>query len=158
MNSGISMGDAPYPEGIDCVWLASDHSGHLGVFVTGGVGPIPIPALNYKQIPVEHIEGLVCDMPSVSATRLLVPIKRPDDFIDLAERGVFVYDWSDVHRTEHSSLRAYELIAVPIMPITVALLPENLAPVARLLKFRDVVFADRQLLDVRLHMTCRESK
>jgi hypothetical protein len=143
-----------YPDGIDCVWLASDRDGHLGAFVTGGVGPIPIQALNCEDALIEDIEKFICNLRNASTARLLVSIKRPDDFIELAERGVFVYDWSDVHRTARESIHAYELVATPVSPITVNMLPVKLASVAKALKFGDVAFADKQPLDVRAHMKC----
>lgn len=152
------MSDRPYPDGIDCVWLASDRAGHLGAFVTGGVGPIPIQALTCEDAPVENIEELVCDLPNASTARLLVSIKRPDDFIELAERGVFVYDWSDVHRTARESIHAYEPVAAPVNPITVDMLPVELANVAKALKFGDISFTDGQPLDVRAHMKCHEGE
>jgi hypothetical protein len=73
-----------------------DGDGHLGAFVTGGVGSIPILAINCKDALVENIEKSICDLPNDSTARLLVSIKRPDDFIDLAERGV-------VDNFDHSS-------------------------------------------------------
>jgi hypothetical protein len=152
------MSDRPYQDGIDCVWLASDRDGHLGAFATGGIGPIPVQALDCEGPPVEDIEGLVCDLPDVSAARLLVSIKRPDDFIELAKRGLFVYDWSDVHRTTRESIHAYELIVTPVNPITVDLLPDEVANIAKALKFGDVAFADGQPLDVYMHMKCREGE
>jgi hypothetical protein len=151
------VSDRPYPNGIDCMWLASDRNGHLGAFVTGGFGPIPIQALNCEDALVEDIEDLVCNLPNVSTARLLVSIKQPDDFLELAKRGVFVYDWSDVHRTARKSIHAYELVAAPVNPIAVDMLPIGLANIAKAIKFGNVAFADGQLLDVRAHVKCRES-
>jgi hypothetical protein len=94
------MTTQPYPGQIDCVWIASDRDGHVGAFVTAGVGPIPELALNSAEpLLVEDIEEAILKLPKVSDCRLLVSIPRPDSFIDMAERGLFVYDWSDVHRT-----------------------------------------------------------
>ncbi|MGQ0701140.1 MAG: hypothetical protein ACT4PZ_23220 [Panacagrimonas sp.] len=143
-----------YPNGIDCVWLASDREGYLGAFVTGGVGPVPLQALNHEGTSVQDIEGLICGMPSVSGARTLVSIKRPDDFLDLAERGIFVYDWIDFHRTASESLHAYEQVATPVSPITVDMLPDELAGIAKILRFDDVAFVDAQRLDVRAYMNC----
>jgi hypothetical protein len=154
----MGLSERPYPEGIDCVWLASDREGHLGAFITAGVGPIPAEALKSDYVPVEDIEGLVCDMPHVSGARLLVSVKRPDDFVDLAERGVFVYDWTDIHRTARDAVRAYEPVAVPVKPIKVDVLPADLAAVAQALKFVDVAFADEKRLDVRVYMGCHEGE
>jgi len=149
------MSDRPYPDGVDCVWIASDRDCHMGVFVTAGIGPIPVHALNSDCVPVEDLEELVCSMPTVSEARLLVAVKRPDDFIDLAERGFFVYDWTDIHRTTREAIRAYEPVAVPVSPIKADILLGELASVAKAVKFAEVTFANKQLLDVCAHMTCR---
>jgi hypothetical protein len=103
-----------YPDGLDCVWLASDRNGQLGAFVTAAVGPIPISALSGTSLPFGDVEEAICELPPVSDVRLLVQMKRSDDFIAMAQGGVFVYDWSDVHRTMRESIHAYELIAMPL--------------------------------------------
>lgn len=147
-----------YPEGIDCVWLASDRNGCLGAFITAGVGPIPIEALDFAYMPVEDIEGQLCQLPPVSQAQLLVSVKRPDDFIELAERGVFVYDWTDINRTAREVLRVYEPVAAPTKPITVGSLPSDLAALAKVLRFKDVVFANGEAVDVRAHLSCAETR
>ena len=52
-------------------------------------------------------------IPNVPVARLLVSVKRPDGFIDLAERGAFVYDWTDgvreAHQCEQKQLHAGEV-------------------------------------------------
>jgi len=99
------MTTQPHPEGIDCIWLASDREGHVDAFITAGVGLIPAEALSSVHMPVEDIESRLFQLPPVSQVRLLVSVKRPDDFIDLAERGAFVYDWPDINRTAREALR-----------------------------------------------------
>lgn len=47
---------------------------------------------------------------------MFVSLKRPDDFIALAERGIFVYDWQDTHRINEFS-NCYEIITTPLEPI-----------------------------------------
>jgi len=147
-----------YPEGIDCVWLASDRDGHLGAFITAGVGPIPAAALGFTHLVVEDVEGRLCQLPRVSQAQLLVSVKRPDDFIDLAERGVFVYDWTDINRTTREALRVYEPVAVPTKPITASSLPSGLAEMAQVLRLADVVFADGEAVDIRAHLSCADAE
>ena len=97
-------------------------------------------------------------MPNVSGARLLVSVKRPDDFVDLAERGIFVNDWTDIHRTAREAVGAYEQVAAPVKPIKMDALPADLAAVAKALKFVDVAFADEKRLDVRTYMNCCEGE
>ena|ERR1043166_7291195 len=88
-----------YPNGLDCVWLASDRTGHVEAFVTAGAGPIPVAALSGASLPIGDVEQAVCELPRISNVRLLVQMRRPDDFIEMAQRGAFTYDWHDIHRT-----------------------------------------------------------
>jgi hypothetical protein len=146
----------PYPEQFDCAWLASDREGHVGAFITAGVGPIPAEALSSVYMPVEDIEGRLCQLPLVSQVQLLVSVKRPDDFIDLAERGIFVYDWTDINRTLREKRRVYELVAVPTNPITVTSLPSDLADLAKIVRLADVLFAASEAVYIRAHLICSE--
>ena len=109
-------------------------------------------------ISVEDIEGQLCQLPTVSEARLLVSVKRPDDFIDLAERGVFVFDWTDINRTAREALHVYEPVAIPTKPITANELPTDLADLAKALRFDDVAFAAEGRLDVRALMSCTEAE
>ncbi|RTL43030.1 MAG: hypothetical protein EKK49_00540 [Rhodocyclaceae bacterium] len=143
-----------YPDGLDCVWLATDRNGHLGAFVTGGSGPIPVSATSDSSFPIEDIEAAVCELPQISETRLLVQMKRPDDFIDIAQRGFFVYDWRDVHRTTHDSTHVYEPVAVPLNPITLDALPESIRRLAVDATLRDSAFVEEQALDVMAMLEC----
>ena len=148
------MDERPYPQGIDWSWLASDREGHLGVFVTGGYGPIPVQAL-LPDYPLEEIEGQLVKLPKVSDAHLPVPMLEPGRFVALAERGLFVYDWSDVHRTE-AYIDEYELMALPYRPLTLDLLPDDLADAARSVRFINLAFQTAWRVNVRAHMMCRE--
>jgi len=149
-----SMDERPYPDGLDCCWLASDRIGQLGVFATGGSGPIPSQVL-LPTYPLDEIEGAILGLPKASDIDLRVRGPRLDRFIALAERGFFVYDWSDVHRTEQY-IEEYELMALPYRPLTLDLLPDSLSDAARAVRFSAVSFATAWRIDVRAHMACRE--
>ena len=70
------MDERPYPEGIDVLWLASDQAGHLGVFVTGGRGPIPAQAL-LETYPLDTIEDQILKLPKASDIDLRIRDPRP---------------------------------------------------------------------------------
>jgi len=148
----------PYPEGIDCIWLASDCKGHVGAFITAGAGPIPTEALRSVYLSVEDIESQLVYLPSISQTELLVSVPRPDDFIALAERGLFVYDWTDIHRTAGAQLRVYEPVAVPTQPLSASSLPADLAILAKALRLAGVAFAATAVVDIRAHLSCVETE
>ena len=143
-----------YPDGVDCVWIGSDSDGHLGAFVTGGVAPIPIRALNSDVLPVEEAEKAVCQLPSISETQLLVSMKRPDDYVAIAERGFFVYDWCDVERTERESTKSYEQLVVPLSPIRSHELPEPLAQLVAHVRFSGLVFSEAKSVNVLEQFEC----
>lgn len=143
-----------YPDGIDCVWLAADSDGHVAAFATAGSGPIPVGVLESAECAIEDIEGKIVEMPRTGSAQLLVSLKRPDDFIDIAERGIFAYDWSDVHRTQRDRTGAYEPIAVPTSPIKCSQLPPELARLVARSKLEGVTFATEKKLDVRKLISC----
>ena len=148
------MDERPYPESIDCCWLASDRDGHLGVFVTRGRGPIPAQAL-LETYPLDRIEAQLLALPKASDIELRVRMPRSDRLVALAERGFFVYDWSDAHRTEQY-VDEYELIALPYRPLALDQLPESVSDTARWVRFNAVAFATAWRIDVRAHMAYRQ--
>ena len=63
------MDTRTYPEGIDCIWLASDRAGHVGAFITAGRGPIPAEALRSDTVAVDDMEDHLVELPRVSQSR-----------------------------------------------------------------------------------------
>jgi hypothetical protein len=153
---GEEMTKQPYPEGIDCVWLASDRDGWVGAFVTGGAGPIPDRLFSLGFVPIVDIEEAICRLP-VRYPDVLEKAPLPDSFIKLVERGFYVFDWMDVHRTARDCTGAYERVAQPLRPVPVRSLSAELAIVAEALRFSNLEFAGTQQLDVRQHLGCREA-
>jgi hypothetical protein len=145
-----------YPEGEDCVWIGSDREGRVGAFVTGGEGPIPAGVLLSHRLSVGEIEGRLGELPSVTSALLLVPLKRPDDFMELARRGFFAYDWTDVHRTSSEALHAYEQIAIPETPISAVELPAEIAALLEGITL-NVSFAQVTKIDVTKYLDCRRA-
>jgi hypothetical protein len=148
------MTDVSYPYEIDCVWLAIDFNGNVGAFLTGGIGPIPYSVLKDERIVIEDVEDYVYSLAKTSDVRLLVSMPRPDDFISLAERGIYVYDWSDVHRTSSEAINAYELVAYANNPITIDMLPPSISKLAENIKLERVVFATDHNIDIMKQVKC----
>jgi hypothetical protein len=117
----------PYPHQIDCAWLASDVDGRLAILITGGEGPIPALALEGAHPSVDDLEALVEALDACSEIAFVAAVPRPDSFANLARRGFFVFDWTDVHRPVKASLGAYELVARPTAPRSESDLPLTLA-------------------------------
>lgn len=154
------MNGVSYPESIDSMWLASDEDGYVAVFVTAGVGPIPIEGLTFRESLFQDIWESISIMPVVSGVNSAISFPKFDEeLVEIAGRGVFVYDWSDVYRTRREDLiRAYDPVAAPINPITIDMLPSGLAQIATAVRFTNVKFAAGGPLDVREHFECCESE
>jgi hypothetical protein len=151
------MHSPDYPYGFDVGWIATDRNGHVGIFITAGRGPIPTRILDKGDVRVGDIEGIILDfLPRLSDYRLLINVPRPDSFIEFAARGLFVFDWTDIHRSSGSLLCAYEPVAVPLTPIAADALPPNVAPLAVGITLDEVAFADTKTVDVRRLMECRD--
>lgn len=118
-----------YPEQIDLVWLAVDNAGNLAAMITGGAGPIPGGVLVHGD-KVLGMEELLLALPLLGAASIHVQVPNPSSFKALGERGLFVYDWTDVHRTTVSALDAYELVAFPSACLDFDSLPERLKALA----------------------------
>jgi hypothetical protein len=134
--------------------LAADRDGRVGAFVTAGEAPIPAAVLDAARVSVLEIEERVMTLDPATSARLLVSLPRPDDFVEFARRGLFAYDWTDVHRTS-GSIRAYELIAAPESPITIKELPAELVDLIAGV-ILPVSFADNAPVDVAKWTRCRE--
>lgn len=121
-----------YPAGLDCIWIAVGVDGQVACFITAGEGPIPEGVLAQAFLRVEDVEGELLSLPKVGTAELKVDVPRPDDFVELAERGFYVYDWTDIHKSRSASNSSYELVAAPgHVGVRVEELPENLKRLAR---------------------------
>lgn len=107
---------------LDIGWIASDRFGQVALFTTGGAGPVPVAAM----ASVDAAEGAIMAMAErgpATSHRVGEPTAC---FLDFARRGVFSYDWSDVHRGRAAQIHAYELQASPGRPVLAGALPEPL--------------------------------
>jgi hypothetical protein len=148
-----------YPEGLDCIWIAIDQGGKIGAFITAGVGPIPADVLQDTQlISVQNLEERLLELPRISDARMLVSLPRPDDYVSLAERGFYVYDWSDVHSDATDLTNAYELTAIPISPITAEQLPADLLELVENIRLLSSDFSKDKKIFVENDLECVSSE
>ncbi len=105
-----------YPYQIDYDWLAIDKLGQAAVFWTAGEGPLPVDMLLEQTLNEDAIAKIRALAPNGDG-EVLVTVPDPSDVILFACRGLFVYDWTDVHRSERRT-NQYELIGVPSAPRT----------------------------------------
>ena len=153
------MSDPYYPYDLDWVWFACDRNNHIGAFVTAGIAPIPVAFLDLSAPELEDLDEMTSDLPKVSGSHLLVSMyKDPSSFLDLAERGIFAYDWSDIHKVDAQSANAYQLIAAPTSPILLASLPDKLRALTSVVKFAANDFSEETFLKVHEYFSCRRGR
>jgi hypothetical protein len=132
-----------YPIGLDCIWLAEDLRGRLAVFITAGVGPIPEAVFRCEGAQIEDLEELLIQTLGVcSSVDLQVEVPRPDDFIAIAQRGFFVFDWRDVHRIKASETGSYVRVASPLSPINRASISKKQLSQLRVVQVPEVGFEE----------------
>lgn len=120
------------PAGIDCIWLGADQCGAVAAFVTAGEGEIPSTILAGAAVDLREIEILLMTLPVIGDVRLRVSIPRPDDFIDMACRGLYVYDWDG---------EGYALVAEPESAIQCSALNDELKSIADFAVFDSIEFS-----------------
>jgi hypothetical protein len=155
MTGATAMGS--FPLGCDYAWLATDSTGHLGIFVNAGAGPIPRAVLAARP-DADAAEALIRQLPERGDCRVLVSVLRPDDFIGFARRGLFVYDWADVERLRSSWSRCYELVASPGRPVLLDECPRQLSALAREARFESLQFAQCTAIPVAKQLECEPAE
>lgn len=137
-----------YPEGIDCIWIAMDQNGALAAFVTAGVAPIPTIVLNSSLLELENIEQILIEQfPVIGEANLKVGLPRPDDFIAISKRGLFVYDWDD-------NEQQYVLISIPTYLKNYADLARNLKIYIQTLALNSYDFSKSNKINVYKDLIC----
>ena len=131
--------------GIDAAWLAIDAEARVAFFFTGGEGPVPDSALQ----SIESAEEMVLQLPMTSDFQMYFTAPHTDVFTNPAMRGLFVYDWSDVHRTTREALGGYELLAEPTRPLHLSDLPTSLQALAAETCLSEVAFGQRLVVLAR---------
>ncbi len=90
-------------------WVAVDVHGFTAYLSTAGYGPLPLSVLRNTAL----FEGLLERAMALNETCDAIPNKRVtgniDDWVRLARRGLFAYDWSH-------ELECYQIIAIPRVP------------------------------------------
>ena len=95
--------------GTEFDWVASDSNGRLGYFSTAGFGGIPasVAAIDDEMY---GICDAVAVLPERGAMKLLSHLTNVDDWIRVAMRGFFAYDWN--HERD-----CYAPISIPTSPL-----------------------------------------
>jgi hypothetical protein len=142
-----------YPSQIDCVWLASDGVGNLAVFITAGIAPIPAIALSQAYGPILDVEEWVQRLPLTSAASDRHGIRGQGAFDEFAQRGLFAFDWTDVHRTGNY-VHSYEKVASPTRPLPVSALTGTLLNCGSRLVLNTIDFSSTAAVNIKAVITC----
>ncbi|WP_237151651.1 hypothetical protein [Oryzibacter oryziterrae] len=102
--------------GIDCLWLGVDKNGHVAAFITAGAGPIPTAALDDVKFDPQRAEEEICSLPKHTQAETISDKGDNSSFLELAERGLFIYDWTDIYKAISKQAGKYELVARPFAP------------------------------------------
>jgi hypothetical protein len=141
-----------FPDGLDYGWVALDGRGSVGFFTNGGRGPIPA-AVIAERPAADEAEDLVLQLPEHGGGTAVVETPSvPDAFTVFARRGLFVYDWQDVHRVSREATGCYELVARPSAELTAAELPSDLARLARLTRLEAIVFEEATMIPLEQYI------
>ncbi|WP_147385587.1 hypothetical protein [Oleomonas cavernae] len=141
-----------YPEDIDWEWFCADSFGSVGVFFTAGRAPIPVEVLRLQWNDPD-VTGDFFKYPRIVGSDGDIIYQSTYEYYP--ERGIFVFDWSDIHRIR-DYLNQYEFIAAPFQPAKIADFPPSLVSRIPVILDHSVRFADRVNVDVRRFFDCVE--
>jgi hypothetical protein len=128
--------------GIDWGWFGVDIQGHVAVFTTAGVGPVPVEVdrhLADVDAALDRLEQLPVTGSAVDLGWRSADGDHPDWVGDSA-KGFYAYDWDDWDDPDGWNGR-YQRLSSPAAPVSVSQLPAEISAVARLVEF-PVKFAD----------------
>jgi hypothetical protein len=117
-----------YPLDFDLAWVAGDADDCIGVFITAGLGPMARTQFERSSEMRIDIEAELLMLPRITGCDLLVDVPAPSSYVDLAERGFFVFDWFD------QNIDTYRLVAKPSSPLRSADIESDLRMLVALAK------------------------
>lgn len=98
-------------------WFGIDRIGQISAFSSFNSGFIPSQAILSLQ-KYSALEKIIKDLPKVSKAKLCTNCKGDfSDFVSYSEKGLFSYDYQDVHR--QAKMNCYDLISQPEKPINI---------------------------------------
>jgi hypothetical protein len=145
-----------YPYGWDYGWLACDAADHVAVFTSAGLGPIPLSTIALRP-DSDKAERLAERLPVRGECEPNTDAWT-ECFKEFARRGLYSYDWQDVHRAIVAKTQHYELMARPAMPALVSELPAEVALLAQLARFGSLRFAEVESIALPAYLDCIDAE
>lgn len=138
-----------YPGGLQFEWYAVDRGGFVAIFNTAGCGPAP-EAMVVDEPAWERTDSALWSLPERFEARRGPGKWFDSEFEQIARRGMFAYDWSDVANSYTDLSARYELQAYPVQPLpfTSLGLSQEVADWIAVVKI-DRLFAEADAIDLR---------
>ncbi|MBA4188208.1 MAG: hypothetical protein C0467_09355 [Planctomycetaceae bacterium] len=96
------------PDWADVMWYAVDGLGCVGMFTSGGPGPIPRSV--FRDLDAHNsLANYLRDLPFLGKPELLIRYKRTDAWRQAAERGLYAFDYDG----DSELPTGYRLVARP---------------------------------------------
>ena len=103
-------------------WIGIDYQGQIGIFSSIGMGYIPRKVFNSYESYIGLNNFLFDQGRSPTAEIISKESGCKDFWLNWALKGLFAYDYHDVHRK--GKFDRYDLIAIPGSPLLVRSVPE----------------------------------
>jgi hypothetical protein len=134
------------------IWFAPDRNGMIGAFAVLDDGAVPIEALSVDRTEIHEIEAGMFQLPIRGGHQILDPEDVDEEYIALAERGIYVYQSPERKVYHHGD--AYEPVVAPLEPIAFGQLPQQLREALDGLGLAWVDFRRYQSVNVRAYLEC----
>lgn len=107
---------------VEFEWIGIDDLGQIGIFCSVGIGYIPPKVFSSYENYIA-LDNFLNDR-AKSGTAQIVSIEsgNKDFWRDWAQKGLFAYDYYDIHRVNR--FERYDLVAIPGMPLSIETTPE----------------------------------
>ena len=134
---------------LDLDWFAIDKDHALGHFTTGGLGFLPRGAASSREV-LEMLTAFFCGRPRIIGSAVVNPnvcawarLKKGqedrylEDFVAMAERGLFSYD----HVPTGRGASHYFRVAAPTTPLALDQVPDEIRQALQAMVLPKVAFA-----------------
>ena len=124
-----------YPDdGNDYAWIGVDSKNRVGLFSSGGDGPIPKNILMQNYMDFRDVEFEILEMPYLTSAVCSPKIKKlSESCVNFGRRGIAFYVWN----LGDFSSNCYSMYLSPERPLYLNDLPEKIAKIADLVRFND---------------------
>ena len=106
-----SVKSGAYTQELD--WFAIDQRGQVGVFSAINEAPIPCQVGTSYEL-FKELESVILGLPKICDAQLISQANgNLSDWLNYSRKGLFAFDYQDVHRSIENKLKQYDLISVP---------------------------------------------